>query len=258
VRSGRPAVVRGLVLDFGADVLGPFLGGHTALCYAAIGGHVDILDFLLVQSVARGQKTTSKLLQKPCVHNTSLLRYDVSQSQLGMKQYLVREKGSNPLSFPSLLFYLCILSSSYAPTCRSPGGRLFLLFLVFLVCLASSCQRRACQSLEEDGCFFLFFIKGGEEEEEEEGNGGMDGDPEEAAFQFCLEESNPPDDMIRPLSLSLMLDPVAAADSFSYERKHLEAHIAFAESKGKPLLSPLTNLPIAPIFVPSMYVKRQV
>jgi len=101
VRSGRPAVVRGLVLDFGADVLGPFLGGHTALCYAAIGGHVDILDFLLVQCVARGQKTTSKLLQEPCVHNTSLLRYDVSQSQLGMKQYLVQEKGSNPLRFTS-------------------------------------------------------------------------------------------------------------------------------------------------------------
>lgn len=56
-----------------------------------------------------------------------------------------------------------------------------------------------------------------------------------------------------------MRDPVTAADSFlPYERTHLEAHIAFAESKGKPLLSPLTNLPMAPMFIPSIYVKRQV
>jgi len=99
VRSGRLAVVRGLVLDFSADVLVPFLGRHTALCY--VGGHVDILDFLLVQCAARGQKTTSTLLQEPCAHKTSLLRYAVSQSQLGMVQYLVREKGADPLRFTS-------------------------------------------------------------------------------------------------------------------------------------------------------------
>lgn len=64
--------------------------------------------------------------------------------------------------------------------------------------------------------------------------------------------------MLCPLSLSSLRDPVTATDSFSYERTHLEAHIAFAESKGKPLLSPLTNLPMAPMFIPSMYVKRQV
>ena len=116
--------------------------------------------------------------------------------------------------------------------------------------LARALQRMAVSSSS--------LLQRGEEEEEEEGNGGMDGGCKEAAFQSFLEENNAPDDMICPLSLSLMLDPVTAADSFSYERKHLEAHIAFAESKEKLLLSPLTNLPMAPMFIPSMFVKRQV
>ena len=94
--------------------------------------------------------------------------------------------------------------------------------------------------------------KEGEEEEEEEEK------DLEAAFQSFLEETSPPDDMLCPLSLSLMRDSVTAADSYSYERTDLEAQIVFAESKGRPLVSPMTNLPMASVFDPSMYVKRQV
>jgi len=59
-----------------------------------------------------------------------------------------------------------------------------------------------------------------------------------------------------PLSLSVLRDPVTAADGHTYERALLQQWMDDSQARGAPLLSPLTNLPLAhPNLVPNHALK---
>jgi ankyrin repeat protein len=87
-------------------------------------------------------------------------------------------------------------------------------------------------------------------------NGGDDAaaaaDNDAKAFEDFLLD-NAPDVLVCPITGELFQHPVVAMDSHTYEKAALEAWVAKCKSKGQPLLSPKTNLPMAEgmIFVQS-------
>ncbi len=91
---------------------------------------------------------------------------------------------------------------------------------------------------------------------------GEVGGGQEEEEVFCEETwllEDCPDDLICPLSLGLLEDPVLAMDGITYSRKSIEQHIDWCASKGKPLFSPMTNEPMdGALLVPIVLVRRMV
>ncbi len=59
-----------------------------------------------------------------------------------------------------------------------------------------------------------------------------------------------------PITLCLFEDPVIAADKQTHERASIQAHIDECARKGKPLVSPLSNAPMAPTIMPTVTMKQ--
>jgi hypothetical protein len=73
---------------------------------------------------------------------------------------------------------------------------------------------------------------------------------------FYLEGA--PRHLVCPITLTLLLDPVVAADSFSYNRAGLEDWIDRCIKKGKAITSPTTNMEMMPTFTTNQLVKTMV
>ena len=55
-----------------------------------------------------------------------------------------------------------------------------------------------------------------------------------------------PHELICPISMSVMTEPVVAADGRTYERKEFEKFLRLAKQNGTPLKSPITGQPLGP------------
>lgn len=75
---------------------------------------------------------------------------------------------------------------------------------------------------------------------------------EEWILQGC------PDDLIDPITLGLLEDPVSCTDGHVYSRHSIRAHIDHCASKGLELRSPMTGEAMEPAYMPVFLIKRMV
>ncbi len=60
------------------------------------------------------------------------------------------------------------------------------------------------------------------------------------------------------ISLCLLEDPVFTSDGQTYSRQCIQDHMDHCARKGKPLTSPMTNLPIEPTLTENVMARRLV
>lgn len=76
--------------------------------------------------------------------------------------------------------------------------------------------------------------------------------------QSDQDDANAPPEFVCAITLSVFKDPVVATDGNTYERDAIARHFGERMARGEPPTSPRTNLPISPVLVDNLAMKRSI